>query len=224
VSEAMNAVKRQTGFTLVEIAIVLVIVGLILGGVLKGQEMIANAKVRNVIDQTTGIQTAVFAFQDRFRALPGDYSRATTNIPGVTGNGGGNGQVNTNAERGLFWQHLSSAGFITGSYDGAAAANNLTCTSTTCASNAFNGAMMYSWGASASGMTGSNAHELRIGGSIPVGIVAEIDRKIDDGVPDTGTFQLDSGRNIATCRSGSGSASTYNITSGQQDCGGVRRN
>ena len=78
--------KKEHGFTLVEIAIVLVIVGLILGGVLKGQEMIANAKVRNMIDQATSIQTAVFAFQDRYRALPGDYTRAVANIVGVAGN------------------------------------------------------------------------------------------------------------------------------------------
>lgn len=216
----MKDMKRQTGFTLVEIAIVLVIVGLILGGVLKGQEMIANAKVRNVIDQSTGIQTAVFAFQDRYRGLPGDYSQATTNIPGVAGDGNGNGFITTNAERGLFWQHLSTAGFITGNYNGAAAANNLTCNSVTCASNAFNGAMMFSWGAMASGET-SNAHELRIGRSIPVDIVAEIDRKIDDGAPDTGSFQLDDQANAGTCKS---SATVYDIAGAQQDCGGVRRN
>jgi hypothetical protein len=120
----------------------------------------------------------------------------------------------------LFWQHLSVAGFITGNYDGAAAANNLTCASVTCASNAFNGAMMYSWGAMASGET-SNAHELRIGRSIPVDIVAEIDRKIDDGAPDTGSFQLDDQANVGTCKA---SATTYDIATAQQDCGAVRRN
>lgn len=219
----MKSRIRQTGFTLVEIAIVLVIVGLILGGVLKGQEMISNAKVRNVIDQSTGIQTAVFAFQDRYRALPGDYSSATTNIPNVSGDGNGNGFVSTNGERGLFWQHLSVAGFVTGSYDGTAAGNNLNCAAATCASNAFNGSMMYSWGAMASGET-ANAHELRIGRGIPVDIMAEIDRKIDDGVPDTGGMQLDDQANVGTCRSGSGSTSTYNIASAQADCGGVRRN
>jgi len=216
--------RSQSGFTLVEIAIVLVIVGLILGGVLKGQEMIANAKVRNVIDQTTAIQTAVFAFQDRFRALPGDYSQATININGVTcANGNGNGFVSTNVERGCFWQHLGAAGFITGNYDGVATPNNLTCAATTCPPNAFGGPMKFTWGQFGNGMT-TNSHQLRIGRSIPVNVLAEIDRKIDDGVPEAGSFRTDRQVNQATCRSGAGLASTYSVTGGQQDCGGVRIN
>jgi len=220
-------VRKQSGFTLVEIAIVLVIVGLILGGVLKGQEMISNARVRSVVDQTTAIQTAVYAFQDRYRALPGDYRQASTNITGVTAsqNGGGNGFVDTNAERGFFWLHLGAAGFITGSFDGAPVANNnLVCNSTTCPTNAFGGAMKYSWGRTAAGATG-NAHELRIGRNIPVTILAEIDRKIDDGVPTQGTFRGDTGSTTpANCYSGSGATGVYNATSGEQDCAGVRVN
>lgn len=213
--------QSQSGFTLVEIAIVLVIVGLILGGVLKGQQMINNAKVRNVVDQTTGIQAAVFAFQDRYRALPGDYSQATTNIPGVAGNGDGNGFVAVAAEYGLFWQHLGVAGFISGSFDGVAAANNLACPVTTCPKNAFGGAMMYAWGANA--LASTNSHELRIGRNIPVGIVSEMDRKVDDGMPGTGSFRLDNG-GVAACRTGAGATATYNITGNQQDCAGVRVN
>ena len=75
--------KRQTGFTLIEIAIVLVIIGLLLGGVLKGQELITGARVRNLISQQDGVKAAYFGFLDRFRALPGDYSNATTTITGV---------------------------------------------------------------------------------------------------------------------------------------------
>ena len=57
--------NRQSGFTLIEIAIVLVIIGLLLGGVLKGQEMITSAKVRNLADQGSAVKAAFFAFQDR---------------------------------------------------------------------------------------------------------------------------------------------------------------
>jgi len=211
---------KQSGFTLVEIAIVLVIVGLILGGVLKGQEMITNAKVRNVVDQTTAIQTAVLAFQDRYRAIPGDYldAQARANIPGVRG-GNGDGFIATNAERGRFWQHLGSAGFITGSFDGRGVSNaNLTCRATTCPTNAFGGAMKYSWGQAANG-SATNAHELRIGQSIPVNVVAEIDRKIDDGAPDTGSFQMDTATS-GTCVTGT----TYDINTDSQNCAGVRIN
>ena len=84
---------KSRGFTLIEIAIVLVIIGLLLGGVLKGQELITSARVRNLISQQDGIKAAFFGFQDRFRALPGDYAAATTNIAGVSDNGNGNGRI-----------------------------------------------------------------------------------------------------------------------------------
>ena len=94
--------KRESGFTLIEIAIVLVIIGLLLGGVLKGQELITGARVRSFIQQQDGVKAAYFGFLDRYRALPGDYSQANANIPnmgavcntgGVGGNGNGNGQI-----------------------------------------------------------------------------------------------------------------------------------
>jgi len=72
---------KQAGFTLVEIAIVLVIIGLLMGVFLKGQELIVNAQVRNAIDQGEAVTAAVYAFQDRFRAIPGDYAQAAANIP-----------------------------------------------------------------------------------------------------------------------------------------------
>src|SRR4051794_40083656 len=109
--------KQQSGFTLIEIAIVLVIIGLLLGGVLKGQELITSARVRNLISVQDGIKAAFFGFQDRFRALPGDYTLATVNITGATANGNGNGRVETGATGGtapagaeehiLVWDHLS---------------------------------------------------------------------------------------------------------------------
>ena len=87
--------RRQSGFTLIEIAIVLVIIGLLLGGVLKGQELITSARVRNLIGQQDGIKAAFFGFQDRFRALPGDYNRAATtiNCTPVCTDGNGNGRI-----------------------------------------------------------------------------------------------------------------------------------
>ena len=67
----MKQTLKQKGFTLVEIAIVLVIIGLLLGGILKGQEMITQAKIKNVVSMTsTGITAAVnYGYQDRYRAI-----------------------------------------------------------------------------------------------------------------------------------------------------------
>ena len=117
--------KKQHGFTLIEIAIVLVIIGLLLGGVLKGQELITSARVRNLISQQEGVKAAYFGFLDRYRALPGDYAQATTNINGATVNGNGNGQIenpatpvsgSTATEDIAVWEHLSKSGFINGAY------------------------------------------------------------------------------------------------------------
>jgi prepilin-type N-terminal cleavage/methylation domain-containing protein len=78
--------KKQSGFTLVEIAIVLVVIGLLLGGILKGQQLINSARVRNLADQNSGVQAAYYGFVDRFRNLPGDIRvtqpmRLLTGIP-----------------------------------------------------------------------------------------------------------------------------------------------
>jgi prepilin-type N-terminal cleavage/methylation domain-containing protein len=123
--------SSEAGFTLVEIAIVLVIIGLLLGGILKGQEMITQAKIKNVINDFNGITAAVTSYQDRYRALPGDDQNAagrwTTQAP-ANGNGDGviAGLYNANntagtggapantAESNLFWQHLRIAGFVPG--------------------------------------------------------------------------------------------------------------
>ena len=114
--------RRQQGFTLIEIAIVLVIIGLLLGGVLKGQELITSARVRNIISNQDGIKAAYFGFLDRYRALPGDYGPTATaqaNIPGCAAclGGNGNGQIAGADEPQIVWDHLSKAGFITGNYN-----------------------------------------------------------------------------------------------------------
>jgi prepilin-type N-terminal cleavage/methylation domain-containing protein len=96
--------KKQTGFTLVEIAIVLVIVGLLIGGVLKGQEMITNAKLKRIESDNAGIAAAMFSYQDRYLQLPGDDSGASgrfsvyaaTSVPAGVGDkvdGNGNGTI-----------------------------------------------------------------------------------------------------------------------------------
>ena len=117
--------SKQEGFTLVEIAIVLVIIGLLLGGILKGQEMIAQAKIKNVVADFSGISAAYYGYQDRYRAIPGDDPNADTRWTSPTaatkGNGDGvvagwyNDTATQTLETHLWWDHLRRAGFVAGS-------------------------------------------------------------------------------------------------------------
>ena len=216
--------RNQRGFTLVEIAIVLVIIGLLLGGVLKGQEMITNAKVRNLADQGSGVKAAFFAFQDRYKALPGDYQQANLNIAGVpaASTGNSNGLITNGPESGFVWLHLAAAGFITGSYAGAAVGGGnggWNCASTNCPPNAFSGTMKLSFGSEAIGTT-ANSHELWTGRNIPVAAIAELDRKVDDGLPATGIFRH-GGSGLATAACVAGGIWAVAAANPQSSCGGV---
>ena len=190
----MNTLHRQNGFTLIEIAIVLVIIGLLLGGVLKGQELINTARVRAMNNTVDGITAAWFSFQDRYRAFPGDYldAQSQVNLPGAPQGGDGNGLVDTINESGRVWVHLEAAGYLTGGYTNDAAtvaADAYDCAPTVCPDNGFGSGMNLAYGAMV--QTGAaNAHELISGRGIPVEVIAELDRKVDDGSPDSGAMQL----------------------------------
>ena len=119
--------KKQTGFTLIELAIVLVIIGLLLGGVLRGQELINSARVKSLITELKNVQVYIYGYQDRFRALPGDDQQAAAHVNGVAATSGGHvqnaviqGAWNSNTqtdESYLFWQHVRLAGLASGSTD-----------------------------------------------------------------------------------------------------------
>ncbi len=221
---------RQSGFTLIEIAIVLVIIGLLLGGVLKGQELITTARVHALNNTVDGITAAWFSFQDRYRAFPGDYSTAqsTVNLPGGPSGGNGDGLVNTDDERALVWVHLAAAGYLTGGYKDVGAkvaATEYGCSPVTCPENGFGSGMVISYGQMQQ-VTTVAAHELISGRGIPVQVLAELDRKIDDGLATSGAMQI--GKDDATswpagsapCLSGA----NYNLKSPSSDCAAVFRN
>jgi prepilin-type N-terminal cleavage/methylation domain-containing protein len=132
--------KRQA-FSLVELSIVLVILGLLVGGVLSGQSLIRAAQLRGVATEYQRYMTATQSFRDKYFALPGDMTNATsfwTSLGGnganatcqntatngaATCNGDGNGIISITNSNGVaesyrYWQHLANAGLIEGNYNG----------------------------------------------------------------------------------------------------------
>ena len=183
--------KQQSGFTLVEIAIVLVIIGLLLGGVLKGQELITQAKIKNVVNDLSGMSAAVYGYQDRYKRFPGDDNGAAARwtSPAAT-SGDGNAQVGATDVAGIldcstsavencqFWQHLRLAGFIGGD-----AATKLS------PQNAVGGVLQVQNGAL--GLSGLVVCSTNLPGKI----ANAIDAQLDDGKPGTGQVR---GTNDAT--------------------------
>lgn len=120
--------SRQGGFTLVEIAIVLVIIGLLLGGVLKGQELIENSRIKSIVNDMKAVQSAYNGYMDRYRAIPGDETAAVMTARGWTGTAGAaianngvlaitNAQIFTNAaasDQPAVWRALRGSGLMVG--------------------------------------------------------------------------------------------------------------
>tara|TARA_R110001599_G_scaffold64023_3_gene178577 strand:+ start:152805 stop:153416 length:612 start_codon:yes stop_codon:yes gene_type:complete len=100
------------GFTLVEMAIVLVIIGLLLGGVLQGQSLIRSMRVKDLVATAKDLTIASQQFKDRYRYLPGDWRYTANEIPNVTIGGDGSGIINTAIESNNVPVHLFNAGFI----------------------------------------------------------------------------------------------------------------
>lgn len=178
----MKYLRSNKGFTLVELAIVLVIIGIILGAVLKGQELINNAKVKRAYNQYREILAAVYTYYDKYGKYPGDdpnvASRWSTANPVPTGgdndgliDGFTFGCTNQNTETCQAWYHMRLANILTGS--GAQAP-----------SNAYGGSIGIGY-ATVQGLT-----TMWIGfDNVPGDVCASLDQQYDDGVYNTGSIR-----------------------------------
>jgi prepilin-type N-terminal cleavage/methylation domain-containing protein len=190
---AQSGLKGQAGFTLVEMAIVLVIIGLILGAVLKGQELIENAKAKKAANELNSVVAAYYSYIDRYGRIPGDDGPlgtlqargGTWSSVGTLFYGNNNGTLDVTAaqtfngggEGTAFWQHLRAAGFITGdpSLTGVQALPR----------NSFGGLTGITNGTVLGGLTGIKVCMSQVPGKS----AAALDSQLDDGNPSTGTLR-----------------------------------
>ena len=132
---AKTSAKKKQGFTLIELSIVLVIIGLIVGGVLVGQDLIKAAETRATVAQVEKYNTAINTFRSKFNGLPGDLQATesssfglfgfTGSSAGTAGMGDGNGLLQSASSGNLtygigetlaFWRHLSDANLVDGAF------------------------------------------------------------------------------------------------------------
>lgn len=189
--ERGTSTSSAQGFTIIELAIVLVIIGLILGAVMKGQSVLENAKIKRVMGDIEGIAAAVNTYYDRYSAFPGDDVNANNRWSYVqdgdgngliedTGGGDCNSDPHENNECNEAWQALKAALIIKGN------ANDTR--SAALPKHALGGSLYldnYDFG------TGIGTKNYVGGTNISDTIAELMDKKFDDGVDDTGTFQAD---------------------------------
>lgn len=181
----------QRGFTLVEITMVIVIVTLLLGGVMRGQELVTQARIRDIVNDLSGVTAAYNFYYDRYKGVPGDDALAKDRWgPFGAKSGGGNGSIsgkyfdNTapsamldddNDESSKFWWHLRLAGFIAGPASGPGA--------TAPPSNSVGGII----GVQTSGL--GLTRLLACESNVPVRIAGVVDAQMDDQRPDAGSVR-----------------------------------
>lgn len=190
--------KKQAGFTLIELAIVLVIIGLLLGGVLRGQELINSAKVKNMARDFQNVQVYVYGYQDKYKALPGDDTAVANHVNGGTkatngtqGNGviQGNWDTTTDGDEScVFWQHVRLAGLAPGSTTISCASGN-----TYQPRNADGGVIGVTGVASFNGPSGLSGAYVVCSAGILGKFAKQLDTTLDDGETNTGSMRTYTG-------------------------------
>ena len=186
--------NKQTGFTLIELAIVLVIIGLLLGGVLRGQELINSAKVKNMARDFQNVQVYIYGYQDKFKALPGDdisvAAHVTGGTPGSTGTLGntviqGNWNTTTDGDEScVFWQHVRLAGLAPGATVVSCAVGN-----TYQPRNADGGLIGIQSVSGFASITGMSGAYVVCSDAILGKFAKQLDITLDDGVGNTGSVR-----------------------------------
>jgi prepilin-type N-terminal cleavage/methylation domain-containing protein len=181
-----NAHKTRRGFTLVELSIVLVIIGLIIGGVLTGQQIIQNARVTNALNTIQAYEAQFQTYVQNYGALPGDDASAALRFPGaaITTNGNGNGTLDgsfdstvVTDETRFMWSHLRGAGLIKNQLSGVSNAVQ--------PPNPFNGIYGFQTGAFGSIFTTT----VLCMNNVPAAAAEAIDSRLDDGSSNSGSVQ-----------------------------------
>lgn len=210
--------QTQSGFTLIEIAIVLVIIGLLLGGVVKGQELVNGAKVRNLAADFRNIPILIYSYQDKFRAIPGDDGAVTSHLTGSTAattpsNTNGNGildgawnSTTSTDESYLFWQHVRLANLTTGT--------TTTSSSDYLPKNASGGTIGLQSGSTANApITGMRGTYVICSSSIPGRFAKQLDTQLDDGNTAAGMMLATPTANYAIGNAATATASIDDNTS-----------
>lgn len=175
--------RPQSGFTVVEVALVMMLFALLAGVVLAANELILSARARALSTDLDAYRTAYFGFLDRYRAMPGDMGTAIRDIRGVTINGNGDGRIEAAGgldEPAMAWDHLLRAGYLQGRYrtgDRPAPVNVFGAPARVETGNRFAGG-------------GAARHNFNTGNLVPASVLAEIDRKLDDGFATTGAVRF----------------------------------
>jgi prepilin-type N-terminal cleavage/methylation domain-containing protein len=227
--------KNQDGFTLVEISIVMIIIGLLIGGTFGGMKLIENMQVNKTVQDLKAIESAALTFRDTYGRLPGDMPNTAARLPSCTDAPcatGGNGDrrigtplwwvnpITDTSENFTFWHHLRAADIVSleikntldmsfgegqpnSPMGDGLRVTDLVVTST-------DGCRR--WDRSLIWIQGDPSGTMGPIASTNCGQMASVDRKLDDGLPNSGVFVNSPQTSVGACAATTACDSTYRAT------------